>query len=433
MHHFAYSHGVLHAEGVSLEIIAEQAGTPVYVYATATLVRHVQAFRRAFAPRKVGIYYAMKANANLAVLKTLARAGAGADTVSEGEIRKALAAGVAPGAIVFSGVGKTAAELAFAVEAGIHQVNVETARELDMLDAIARARGKRQSIVFRVNPAVGAGGHDKITTGSEANKFGVSAADVPALYARASEMAGVEPLGLAVHIGSQIMDLAPLRAAFERVRELAVDLRRAGHQVQRIDLGGGLGVHYSGEAGMAEGAGRIEAYAHLVKEVFEPAEILTGSQFELGFEPGRLIVANAGVLLARVTGFNERRARRFVVLDAGMNDLVRPAMYQSHHEIVPVREPPAGARPEPVDVVGPICESSDVFAEQRPLPPLAAGDLVAFLSAGAYGATMASTYNLRPLVAEALVDGERWAVVRPRQTYDELIGQDRMAPWLTNA
>jgi diaminopimelate decarboxylase len=427
MHHFAYSHGVLHAEGVSLEAIAAEAGTPTYVYATATLVRHVEAFRRAFAPRRVAIYYAMKANANLAVLKTLARAGAGADTVSEGEIRKALAAGVSPGAIVFSGVGKTAAELAFAVEAGIHQVNVETAGELDMLDAIARARGRRQPIVFRVNPAVGAGGHDKITTGSEANKFGVSAADVPALYARAAAMAGVEPLGLAVHIGSQIMDLQPLRDAFRRVRELAEELCAAGRTVTRIDLGGGLGVHYSGEADMGEGAERIEAYARLALDVFG------GMDVELGFEPGRLIVANAGVLLARVTGFNERRSRRFVVLDAGMNDLVRPAMYQSHHEIVPVREAAPDSPREPADVVGPICESSDVFAEARPLPPLRAGDLVAFLSAGAYGATMASTYNLRPLVAEALVDGERWAVVRPRQTYEDLIGQDRMAPWLTNA
>jgi diaminopimelate decarboxylase len=427
MNHFDYREGVLHAEDVDLERLAAEVGTPAYVYSTATLVRHVRVFREAFAPLQIGLYFAMKANGNLSVLATLAREGAGADTVSEGEVRKSLAAGIPADRIVLSGVGKTEEELAFAVDAGIHQINVETAGELDLLDRIAQARGKRAPIVFRVNPAVGAGGHAKITTGSEHNKFGIGLNDIETLYTRAESMKGVHPLGLAVHIGSQIMDVAPLADAFARLRALTEQLRAKGHRIERLDLGGGLGVVYDDPAGMAEGPQRIEAYANIVKQA------MAGLDVEIALEPGRIIVANAGIMIARVIGFNERRdGRVFAVLDAGMNDLLRPAMYESHHEIRRVRAPAPGTAPRRYDVVGPICESSDSFATDRELPELKIGDLVAFLSAGAYGATMSSTYNMRRLLPEVLVEGGRYAVVRPRQSFEELIGLDRMAPWLTN-
>jgi diaminopimelate decarboxylase len=426
MHHFAYRDGVLHAEGVSLARIAAEVGTPVYVYSTATIERHVRVFVEAFAPQPVGVFFAMKANGNVSVLATAARAGAGVDTVSEGEVRKALAAGVPAERIVLSGVGKTDAEIAFAVDAGLHQINVETPGELDAIARIAAAKGRRPAVAFRVNPAVGAGGHAKITTGGEDNKFGVSLDEIEALYARAAASPAVEPVGLAVHIGSQILDLDPLRAAFERMADLVRRLRAAGLTVGRLDLGGGLGVDYAPGADFAEGPDRIRRYAAMALHATR------GLDVELAFEPGRLIVANAGVLLARVVAFNTRADRTFAVLDAGMNDLVRPAMYGAHHDIAPVAEPADNGPRRAYDVVGPICESSDLFAEARALPELAVGDLVAFLSAGAYGASMSSTYNMRPLVAEALVAGDRYAVVRPRQTFEELIGLDRMAPWLTN-
>jgi diaminopimelate decarboxylase len=427
MNHFDYRDGVLHAEEVDLDRLAAEIGTPAYVYSTATLVRHVRVFRESFAPLPIGLFFAMKANGNLSVLATLAREGAGADTVSEGEIRKALAAGIPAERIVLSGVGKTAEELAFAIEAGIHQINVETAGELDVIDQLARARGKRVPIVFRVNPDVGAGGHAKITTGSEHNKFGIGLGEIEGLYARAEAMGGVRPMGLAVHIGSQIMDLAPLADAFAKMRALTLALRSSGHVVERLDLGGGLGVVYDDEDAMGEGPHRIEAYATVVRAAVE------GLDVAVALEPGRLIVANAGLLIARVIAFNERRdGRTFAVLDAGMNDLVRPAMYEAHHEIRRVRAPEAGSALRRYDVVGPICESSDSFATDRELPELTVGDVVAFLSAGAYGATMSSTYNMRRLVPEVLVDGGRYAVVRPRQSFEELIGLDRMAPWLSN-
>jgi diaminopimelate decarboxylase len=426
MHHFAYRDGVLHCEDVNLERLAAEAGTPLYVYSTATLTRHVQVFRKAFRGHSIDVFYAMKANGNAAVIRTIARAGAGADTVSEGEIRKAMHAGVPADRIVFSGVGKTPEEMAFAVETGIHQINVETPHELEVLDAIARARGKRAPVVFRVNPDVGAGGHAKITTGSDDNKFGISFTDIDALYARAEAMGSIEALGLAVHIGSQIFDILQLEAAFRRLATLVGALRAAGRSVTRLDLGGGIGVPYDVAPGVDTDARLVEAYAGMVLDV------TNGLDVHLAFEPGRMIVGNAGVLLTRVVTLNERASKSFLVVDAGMNDLLRPAMYDAHHEIWPVRAPVTSERVV-YDVVGPICESSDIFAAGRSLPCLAPGDLVAFMTAGAYGSTMSSTYNMRRLVAEALVDGARHAIVRPRQTWDELLTLDRQPPWLANA
>ena len=423
MHHFHYRDGVLHAEDVSLAAIAAEAGTPVYVYSTATITRHYQAFAGALGP-KAHVFYAMKANSNLAVLKTLAKLGAGADTVSEGEIRRALAAGIAPDKIVFSGVGKSDQELAFAVDAGIFQINIETEGELHALSRIAAAKGKRQAAVFRINPDVGAGGHAKITTGSAENKFGVGLEEAERLYDTAANMPGVRMLGLAVHIGSQIRELGDLDAAFACMAELVVSLRGRGHRVERLDLGGGLGIPYEMEEAVGHGPDLIQSYAAMVQRRFD------GLDVELGFEPGRLIVGNAGVLVTRVLQLNPRPQKTFVIVDAAMNDLIRPAMYDAFHDIWPVTEPAAQPTRLAYDVVGPICETSDQFASARPLPKCKPGDLLAFMTAGAYGATMSSTYNTRLLVPEVLVNGDQFAVVRPRPTFEELLGQDRMPGWL---
>jgi diaminopimelate decarboxylase len=366
----------------------------------------------------------MKANGNLAVLRLIARMGAGADTVSEGEIRKALAAGIPASRIVFSGVGKSEQELAFAVKSGIYQINIETEGELEALDRVARAQGRRQPAVFRINPDVGAGGHAKITTGSLENKFGVSFEEAARLYARASNMAGVRMLGLAVHIGSQITELSELEAAFTRMGELTRALRAEGHEVERLDLGGGLGIPYEVPVEFNHGPDLIHAYAAMVERV------VAGLDVELGFEPGRIIVGNAGLLLTRVLYLNPRPSKEFLVVDAAMNDLVRPAMYEAYHEIWPMKEAPAGAPVRPYDVVGPICESGDTFTTARQMTRTAPGDLIAFMTSGAYGAAMSSTYNQRQLIPEVLVDGPRYAVIRPRQSFEDLIGQDRMPDWL---
>ena len=370
------------------------------------------------------MFYAMKANSNLGVLKTLAALGAGADTVSEGEVRKALAAGIPAGKIVFSGVGKSDAELAFAVDAGIYQVNIETESELMALSRIAAAKGRRQKAVFRINPDVGAGGHAKITTGSSANKFGVSIGEAERLYDIAANLPGVTMAGLAVHIGSQIRELGDLEAAFGRMRVLTETLRAGGHGVERLDLGGGLGIPYDMGEAVEHGPDLIHAYAAMVKRV------LGGLDVELGFEPGRIIVGNAGLLLTRVLHLNPRPQKTFLVVDAAMNDLVRPAMYEAFHDIWPVSEPVRGAARQTYDVVGPICETGDTFATGRALPETGRGDLIAFMTAGAYGASMSSTYNTRLLVPEVLVKGGDFAVVRPRQTFEALIGQDRAPGWL---
>jgi len=411
MNHFEYRGGELDCEDLPLAKIAEAVGTPAYVYSTATLERHFTVLRDAL--RGVGsgeplIAYAVKANSNLSVLRTLFALGAGADTVSEGEIRRALAAGAAPERIIFSGVGKTAEELAFAIDVGVAEINVESEPELDLLAKVASDKGVRQTIAIRINPDVAAGGHAKIATGQADAKFGVSISEAERLYAKASNSPGVRPIGVACHIGSQITDLAPLEAAFVKMRGLVERLRGEGLNVERLDLGGGLGAPYFNHPTPPSPAD----YAAIV-------------------EPGRVIAANAGVLLARVIHVHERpEGRRFLVLDAAMNDLVRPAMYEAFHDIRPVREPAPDAEPVVYDVVGPICETGDTFARERSLPPLAAGDLVAFLSAGAYGAAMSSEYNSRLLVPEVLVRGAEMAVVRPRPTYEDMLARESLAPWL---
>ena len=425
MHHFAYRDGSLHAEGVDLKRIATEVGTPVYVYSTATIERHYKLFEAAMkkAAGKAHVFYAMKANGNLGVLRTLGALGAGIDTVSEGEVRKALAAGIAPEKIVFSGVGKSEQELRFAVEAGLYQVNIESESELDLLSKVAASLGKRQEAVFRVNPDIGAGGHAKITTGSSENKFGVSFEEVGRLYARAANMPGVRIMGLAVHIGSQIREIDAFEAAYAKMVALVGELKGEGHRVDRLDLGGGLGIPYDIPKTFDYGPGLIEAYAEMVGKVTK------GLDLELGFEPGRLIVGNAGILLTKVLHLNPRPTKQFLVVDAAMNDLVRPAMYEAYHEIWPVAEPAIGGPEVAYDVVGPICESGDTFTTGRKLPQLRQNDLVAFMTAGAYGASMSSTYNQRLLVAEVMVKGDQYAVTRPRQSYEELIGTDRLPGW----
>jgi diaminopimelate decarboxylase len=433
LHHFDRINGALQAEAVPLEALADAVGTPAYVYSTATLTRHYGLLAEAVSahPRALGdglIAFAVKANSNLSVLATLARLGCGADTVSEGEIRRALKAGIPASRIIFSGVGKTDAELAFAIKTGVRQINVESAVELDRLIEVSSSLKQRATvsqaiatpeIAIRINPSVGAGGHARITTGGATDKFGVPADEAHALYVRASQSPHVRPVGLACHIGSQITTLEPLEAAFRALRTMTLELRAAGLSVSRLDLGGGLGVPYHGQSDLPS----IEAYVAMA------ARVLEGLEVETAFEPGRLLAANAGVLLSRVIQVNARAdGRRFLVLDAGMNDLMRPALYDAFHDLVPVR--PREGEPRLYDLVGPICESTDIFARDRPLPPMQAGDLVAFMGAGAYGAVLASEYNSRPLVPEVLVDGERWAVVRARPTYDEMLDREPRADWL---
>lgn len=415
MNHFDYRDGELHCEDVPLRAIADAVGSPVYVYSSATLERHYRVFKDAFAPADPLVAYAVKANGNIAVIATLAKLGAGADTVSAGEIKRALAAGVPRERIVFSGVGKSEEELAYAVTLGVHQINLESVAEFDTLAAVCERAGQRAAIAIRVNPDVGAGGHDKISTGKTTAKFGVSLADAKALYARAHAHPLIDAKGFAVHIGSQIKDLGPLEQSFIVLRTLAEEMRAQGLSVTRLDLGGGLGIPYFNEPEPPAPA----AYAAMVKRVFAKE---TAS---LAFEPGRLIAGNAGVLVSRVIRVQERPERRILVLDAAMNDLIRPAMYEAFHDIWAVRAPASDAR-ETMDVVGPICETGDTFTRARALPTLKADDLMAFMSAGAYGATMSSTYNARPLVPEVLVRGDRFDVVRRRWTVDEQLALERI-------
>lgn len=423
MHHFAYRDGALFAEDVDLRAIVAAVGTPVYVYSSATLERHYRVFAAAVGVPHNKVFFAMKANSNLGVLQTLAALGCGADVVSEGEIRKAMAAGIPAERIVFSGVGKTRAELTHAVAVGVYQINMESEGELARLNSVAEVAGRRQAAVIRVNPDVGAGGHAKITTGSAGNKFGVSFAEAERLYMAANALPGIAIKGLAVHIGSQILSLDALEAAFARMVELVGRLRAAGLTVERLDLGGGLGIPYDIPRPFEHGPDLVEAYAAMVRRLTD------GLDVELGFEPGRLIAGNAGILVTEVIDVNERPGKRFLVVDAAMNDLVRPAMYEAYHEIWPVREPAATEPDATYDVVGPVCESGDTFTTDRRLPAAQPGDLLAFMTAGAYGAVMASTYNLRRLVPEVIVRGADFAVTRPRQTYDELIGLDRAPDW----
>jgi len=419
VNHFEYRGGALCCEDVPLADIANAVGTPVYVYSTATLERHYDVFKQAFAPREVLVAFAVKANANVAVLATLARKGAGADTVSQGEIERALAAGIPAERIIFSGVGKTEDELAFAARTGVRQINVESTAELETLSRIAWALKTRVSIAIRVNPDVGAGGHDKISTGKSNAKFGVSPGQAKALYARAAHDKHLDAKGLAVHIGSQIRDLAPLQAAFGVLRRLTEELRHEGLGVERLDLGGGLGVPYFNEPDPPSPG----EYAAMVSRVLDALDI------ELAFEPGRMIAGNAGVLLSRVVRVQERAERPTLVLDAGMNDLIRPAIYDAYHGIRPARDP--GVAPlHAYDVVGPICETGDTFTRNRELPALEEGDLVAFMTAGAYGAVMSSTYNARALVPEVLVRGNRFEIVRRRWTVRDQLALECTPDWL---
>ena len=421
MNHFAYRGGLLHAEDVSLAEIAERVGTPFYCYSTATLVRHYSVFAEALraAGLDATVCYALKANPNIAVVRTLARLGAGADVVSEGELRQALAAGVPPARIVFSGVGKTRRELEFAVAKGILQINVESEPELLALAEIAASRGVRMPIALRVNPDVDAGTHEKITTGRKENKFGIEWTRAHEVFRLARTLPGLDVVAVACHIGSQLTEVGPFRDAFLRVRDLVAILRADGFDIRRLDLGGGLGVPYAGETppSPAEYAAAI-------------ASTLGDLGCRVVVEPGRLLVGNAGILVSRVIYLKEGATRTFAIVDAAMNDLMRPALYDAYHAIQPVAEAPEGAPLLPVDVVGPVCESGDTFARQRPLPPLRSGDLVAFRTAGAYGAAMASTYNSRPLVPEVLVDGGRFAVVRARPSYEEMLALESLPDWL---
>ena len=423
MNHFEVRDGELCCEQVPIAAIAAQVGTPVYVYSTATLERHFKVFQSALAAHAgLGeplIAFAVKANSNLSVLRTLAKLGAGADTVSEGEIRRALAAGVPAERIVFSGVGKSEAEIAFALAVGVRQINVESAPELALVSRLAGERRVRATLALRVNPDIEAGGHAKISTGASASKFGVAFDEAPSLYAQAASDPHVEMIGLACHIGSQITELSPLESAFTRLRGLAERLRGEGHRVERLDLGGGLGVPYFNQADPPS----PDRFADMTARVF------AGFAAEFAFEPGRVLAANAGILVARVQHINVRPdGRRFLVLDAAMNDLLRPAMYDAWHAVLPVRK--RTGEPIAYDIVGPVCESGDTFARERLLPPMEAGDLAVFLTAGAYGAVMASEYNSRPLAPEVLVRGDTFAVIRARPSYDEMLAREPLAPWL---
>ena len=423
MHHFHHVNGILHAEDVDLERLAAEVGTPFYCYSSATLERHYRVFTEAMRGMDSLVCYAIKANSNQAVIKTLGDLGAGMDVVSEGELRRALAAGVPADRIIFAGVGKTRAEMAYALNAGILAFNVESEPELLVLSAVAADLRKTAHIAIRVNPDVDPKTHEKISTGKAENKFGIPFDAAPALYARAAKLPGITVTGVHMHIGSQITDLAPFREAFTLMRELAITLRKAGHQLTHLDLGGGLGVPYREGNELPP---RPEEYAKVVRETVGDLGL------KLVFEPGKLIVANAGILVTRVLYVKPGPVKSFAIVDGAMNDLIRPTLYSAHHDIVPVRTSAkaAAAQPVVVDVVGPVCESGDFLAKDRSLPPLAEGDLIAVMSAGAYGAVQAGTYNTRLLVPEVLVKGDQWALVRPRQTYEELIGLDRMAPWL---
>lgn len=421
MDHFTYIDGTLHAEGVPLSHIAATVGTPVYVYSSATLLRHYGLFEQALNPLPHLVCFAVKSLGNVAILRLLGQQGAGMDVVSIGEYRRAQAAGIPGDRIVFSGVGKTRDEMAHALTHGIRQFNVESEPELFALSETATALGKSAPITIRVNPDVDAKTHAKIATGKSENKFGIPIARAREVYALAASLPGLQIVGIDVHIGSQLTDLAPFEAAYRKVADLTETLRADGHTITRLDLGGGLGIPYTRSN---EAPPLPVDYGAMVKRTVGHL----GCEIEI--EPGRLIAGNAGILLSKVIYVKNGEGRDFLILDAAMNDLVRPAMYDAHHDIVPVTEPPATAAVHPYDVVGPVCETGDTFARSRPLPPLKEGDLIAFRSAGAYGAVMASEYNARPLVPEVLVNADQFAVIRQRPTYDEMISRDTLPPWL---
>jgi diaminopimelate decarboxylase len=421
MHYFAYRDGVLHAEQVNLIALAESVGTPFYCYSTATLERHYKVFAGAFADVDALVCYAMKANSNQAVIATLAKLGAGADVVSEGELLRARAAGIAPDKIMFSGVGKTARELALAVEEGILCVNVESEAELELLASIAAAKDRTVAISIRVNPDIDPRTHAKIATGKAENKFGIPISRARDVYARAAKLKGVRVTGVDMHIGSQIIELDPFGDAFALIADFVRALRADGHTISHIDLGGGLGIPYYDDN---EPPPDPDAYAAIVKRA------TAGLGCKLIFEPGRLIVGNAGILVTRVLYAKRGEAKTFIIVDAGMNDLIRPTLYEAHHEIWPVRQAEVGAPRIIADVVGPVCESGDFLALDRSMPEPRPGELIAVMTAGAYGAVQAGTYNTRALIPEVLVHADKWALVRPRVPADALIALDKLPPWV---
>jgi diaminopimelate decarboxylase len=421
MNHFDYRSGVLHAEAVDITKLAETVGTPFYCYSTATLERHYRVFAGAFADVKALVCYAMKANSNQAVVRTLAKLGAGADVVSEGELKRARAAGIAPDKIMFSGIGKTARELALAVDEGILCVNVESEGELELLSSIAQAKGRVADISVRVNPDIDPKTHAKIATGKAENKFGIPISRARDVYARAAKLPGVKVAGVDMHIGSQITELQPFKDAFALLSEFVRTLRADGHAIAHVDLGGGLGIPYRDDN---DPPPNPDAYAAIVKQATRDLDCT------LIFEPGRLLVGNAGILVTRVLYLKRGEAKNFIIVDAGMNDLVRPTLYEAHHEIRPVRRPAQDDWRLVADVVGPVCESGDFLALGRELPEPKPGDLLAVMSAGAYGAVQAGTYNTRALVPEVLVTEGEWALVRPRMEVEALIAMDRLPSWL---
>ena len=421
MDHFLYRDGVLYAEDVPLPEIAASVGTPFYVYSAATLTRHFKLFQEALNWTDHLICFAIKSNSNLAVLRLLGDLGAGMDVVSGGEYRRARAAGVPGDRVVFSGVGKTREEITYVLENGIRQFNVESEPELEAISQIAAKMGVIAPIALRVNPDVDAKTHEKIATGKSENKFGIPIAKARAVYALAAKLPGIEVVGVDVHIGSQLTDLEPFNAAFTKVRDLTLALREDGHDIRRLDLGGGLGIPYE----------RSNSAPPLPIEYGQVIERALGDLgCEIEIEPGRLIAGNAGVLVTSVIYLKEGEGRDFLILDAAMNDLVRPSMYGAYHDIVPVIEPQPGTASAPYDIVGPVCETGDTFAKARDMTPLAPGDLVAFRSAGAYGAVMSSEYNSRPLIPEVLVQGGEFALIRARPSFEEMLARDSIPEWL---
>ena len=421
MDHFLYKNGILHAEDVALPDIAAEVGTPFYVYSTATLTRHYTLFKDALEGIENLVCFAMKSNSNQAVIAHLAKLGAGMDVVSGGEYARARSAGVPGERMVFSGVGKTREEMRMALEGGIRQFNVESEPEMVVLSEVAASMGMRAPITVRVNPDVDAKTHEKISTGKYDDKFGIPISRARDVYAFAASLPGLEVIGIDVHIGSQLTELEPFELAYNKVAELTRQLREDGHTIRRLDLGGGLGIPYE----RSNSAPPLPTeYGALIKRCVGDLDV------EVEIEPGRLISGNAGLLVSQVIYVKNGENRDFLILDAAMNDLIRPAMYNAWHDIVPVVEAAAGSEQLPYDIVGPVCESGDTFAKQRNMAPLASGDLVAFRSAGAYGAVMSSEYNTRPLIPEVMVQGDQFAVIRPRPTFDEIINRDIIPKWL---
>lgn len=421
MHHFTYINGALHAEAVPLKTIAKEVGTPFYCYSNATLERHYTVFDNAFKNVDHLVCYAIKANSNQAVIKTLASLGAGMDVVSEGELHRALKAGVDPQKICFSGVGKTKSEMATALQAGILSFNVESEPELEALSEVASSLDKTASIAIRINPDVDAKTHAKISTGKAENKFGIPYARAKEIYAHAASLKGISPHGVHMHIGSQITDLTPFDNAFRLMHELVTMLRAEGHNITHIDLGGGLGIPYEEDAPTPP---HPDEYAKIIENAIGDLDAT------LIFEPGRLITGNAGILVSKVLYLKQGAAKDFLIIDSAMNDLIRPTLYEAYHQILPVLESQNQLPKKLMDVVGPVCETGDFLAENRKLPPMQSDDLLAVLSAGAYGAVQSCTYNTRLLIPEVLVKGDKYTVIRPRQSYDDLIDQDQIPDWL---